>query len=984
MHRVANTIGLVFTLLAATGCVAAHAAEFHVATSGDDGNPGTAERPFATLGRAQQALRTRPAGQAATVLIGGGTYYLSEPLIFAPEDSGTADAPVVFAAAAGETVVISGGARLELAWRPFRDGIYQADTPAGLAIDQLFVNGQSQPMARYPNFDPEVPIYNGYAADAFSPQRAASWSNPVGGYIHAMHRAHWGGYHYRITGKTPDGSVVYEGGWQNNRQMGMHNEHRFVENVFEELDAPGEWYHDAAKNVLTFYPPDALKLDEAIVETARLRHLIEFRGDQQSPVRHLQLRGLTFRHAARTFMDTKEPLLRSDWTIYRGGAVFYEGAEDCELADCVFDQVGGNAVLVNNYNRRIAVRGCLISDSGASGVVFVGDPAAVRNPLFEYHQRQSYDQIDKTPGPQSDNYPADCLVEDCLIRRIGRVEKQVAGVQISMAARIIVRHCSIYETPRAGINISEGTFGGHVIEFCDVFDTVLETGDHGSFNSWGRDRFWELKDVSPERLPELALLDMAGHNVIRNSRWRCDHGWDIDLDDGSSSYHVVNNLMLHGGLKFREGFHRIAENNIMVNNTFHPHVWYPNSQDIVRSNIVFAPYRPIRVPQPWGTAVDHNLLHQPGVTEPQPAAVLQQQSGRDAHSVVADARFVDPASGDYRVREGSPALELGFQNFPMDQFGVQKPELKAIARTPVLPGLRPEEPQGSAPPQKVARIWLQATVRELEGEEFSAFGVSKDAGGVHLAEVPDGSEAAAGGLKTNDVVQSVDGQPGQASGGSVSVAGCSGRSAADGRLGARADPDDGASGRLSVRRHRIAVRQELRHPAAGRAGEDARDPRHPIPASDGERTAGDAARRPTGRELRPRVPQRRDRRHVPRRSRQRPVGRLDPHLVAPSSRQTGPPALHAVRQRFRRRPRLGRRRPRAIRPDRRGQHDRIRHRPLPSDQRPARRRPAAGHLPLAPVGRPPRHRPPRKHRHAGDPGSAVREPTWCSPTVFWL
>jgi hypothetical protein len=759
MHRVANTIGLVFTLLAATGCVAAHAAEFHVATSGDDGNPGTAERPFATLGRAQQALRTRPAGQAATVLVGGGTYYLSEPLIFAPEDSGTADAPVVFAAAAGETVVISGGARLELAWRPFRDGIYQADTPAGLAIDQLFVNGQSQPMARYPNFDPEVPIYNGYAADAFSPQRAASWSNPVGGYIHAMHRAHWGGYHYRITGKTPDGSVVYEGGWQNNRQMGMHNEHRFVENVFEELDAPGEWYHDAAKNVLTFYPPDALKLDEAIVETARLRHLIEFRGDQQSPVRHLQLRGLTFRHAARTFMDTKEPLLRSDWTIYRGGAVFYEGAEDCELADCVFDQVGGNAVLVNNYNRRIAVRGCLITDNGASGVVFVGDPAAVRNPLFEYHQRQSYDQIDKTPGPQSDNYPADCLVEDCLIRRIGRVEKQVAGVQISMAARIIVRHCSIYETPRAGINISEGTFGGHVIEFCDVFDTVLETGDHGSFNSWGRDRFWELKDVSPERLPELALLDMAGHNVIRNSRWRCDHGWDIDLDDGSSSYHVVNNLMLHGGLKFREGFHRIAENNIMVNNTFHPHVWYPNSGDIVRSNIVFTPYRPIRVPQPWGTAVDHNLLHQPGVTEPQPAAVLQQQSGRDANSVVADARFVDPASGDYRVREGSPALELGFQNFPMDQFGVQKPELKAIARTPVLPGLRPEEPQGSAPPQKVARIWLQATVRELEGEEFSAFGVSKDAGGVHLAEVPDGSEAAAGGLKTNDVVQSVNGQP---------------------------------------------------------------------------------------------------------------------------------------------------------------------------------------------------------------------------------
>ena len=59
-----------------------------------------------------------------------------------------------------------------------------------------------------------------------------------------------------------------------------------------------------------------------------------------------------------------------------------------------------------------------------------------------------------------------------------------------MAASITVSHCSIYDMPRAGINIGDGCWGGHVIEFCDVFDTVKETGDHGSFNSWGRDRYW--------------------------------------------------------------------------------------------------------------------------------------------------------------------------------------------------------------------------------------------------------------------------------------------------------------------------------------------------------------------------------------------------------------------------------------------------------------------------------------------------------------
>jgi hypothetical protein len=295
--------------------------------------------------------------------------------------------------------------------------------------------------------------------------------------------------------------------------------------------------------MLYFYPPDGLDLAKAAVEIVRLRHLIEFRGTQAQPVKFVTLRGFTFRHAARKFMDTKEPLARSDWKIYRGGAVFLNGTEDCAIADCAFDQVGGNTIFVNDYNRRVAIRGCLIADSGVSGVAFVGDPEAARSPLLA-HQRQAYESIDKTPGPQMDNYPADCLVEDCLITRIGRFEKQTAGIQISMSQAITVRHCSIYEVPRAGINISEGTLGGHLIEGCDVFDTVLETDDHGSFNSWGRDRFWRLDHAPEDDLSRLALLDAVKPTILRNNRWRCDHGWDVDLDDGSSNYEIYNNLML--------------------------------------------------------------------------------------------------------------------------------------------------------------------------------------------------------------------------------------------------------------------------------------------------------------------------------------------------------------------------------------------------------------------------------------------------------
>jgi hypothetical protein len=668
---------------------AASAAEFFVSASGSDENIGSSDKPFATLSRAQQAARGARGQGPTTVWVRGGTYYLAETLVFTATDSGTAQAPVVYQAWKNEQPVISGGQKVRLKWEAFHGGIMKASVPDDLATDQLFVDGRRQILARYPNFDPRVNIFNGYAANAISPERVARWADPRGGFIHAMHADLWGSFDYLITGKDSAGNITYEGGWQNNRPSAMHKEYRFVENIFEELDAPGEWFLDHNTSTLYFYPPAGLDLDAATVEVVRLRGLVEFNGTPEKPAQFITLRGFTFRHAARTFMDTKEPLLRSDWTIYRGGAVMFNGAENCAIADCDFDQVGGNTIFVNNYNRRVTIQGCLIRDSGGSGVCFVGDPKAVRSPLFKYSDTQSFDQMDKAAGPQSPNEPADCLVEDCLITHIGRVEKQATGVEIAMSRDITVRHCSIYDVPRAGINIGDGCWGGNVIEYCDVFDTVLETGDHGSFNSWGRERYWHATGVPDGESGGLALLDTVKPNILRNSRWRCDHGWDIDLDDGSSNYEIRNNLCLNGGIKLREGYFRVCENNVMVNNSFHPHVWFHDSQDVFRHNIVFTGYKPIQVHQPWGKECDFNLLHTPGQIESVPAVALQRQSGSDEHSIAADAMFVNPAVGDYRVKEGSPTLKLGFQNFPMDQFGVVSPRLKAIARTPSLEAKKP-------------------------------------------------------------------------------------------------------------------------------------------------------------------------------------------------------------------------------------------------------------------------------------------------------
>ena len=110
---------LAFTSTAILG--AAPAVEFHLSPQGKDADPGSVDKPFATLARAQKAVRESKArGKApVTVILHSGTYYLAATLVLGHEDSGAAGAPVTWKAADGEEAVVSGGERIALKWEPF-------------------------------------------------------------------------------------------------------------------------------------------------------------------------------------------------------------------------------------------------------------------------------------------------------------------------------------------------------------------------------------------------------------------------------------------------------------------------------------------------------------------------------------------------------------------------------------------------------------------------------------------------------------------------------------------------------------------------------------------------------------------------------------------------------------------------------------------------------------------------------------------------
>ena len=308
-----------------------------------------------------------------------------------------------------------------------------------------------------------------------------------------------------------------------------------------------------------------------------------------------------------------------------------------------------------------------------------------------------------------------------------------------MAEEITVSHNTIYQCPRAAICINDGCWGGHVIEHNDAFNTVRESGDHGPFKSGvgtGSGRPIPTVDATSNLTNAPGLLDNRKTTVIRNNRFahQGGHSWGIDLDDGSSNYAVCRNLCLGMGIKFREGFFRRVENNIIVNGFGGFRIWLPGATTSLRRNVFVSdkPYQFIGADPHRASEFDYNLFFNPAgepiITGFKGNLTLAEwrRLGFDRHSQIGDPMFIDPEHGDYRVHPGSPALALGFNNFPMDQFGVRKPAFhREAAREPRVYGV----PEPRTLNRDERHQWLGATIKNLVGEgEKSAVGIGDETG----------------------------------------------------------------------------------------------------------------------------------------------------------------------------------------------------------------------------------------------------------------
>jgi hypothetical protein len=360
-------------------------ADFVVATDGSDDNPGTAERPFATLARARDAVRTLKATSTprleVIVLVRGGTYVLREPVVFGPEDSATAGQHIVYAAYPGEQPVLSGG-RAITGWKPGRDKCWVAEVPAarggGWRFTQLFVNGKRQTRARLPDTDDwhrwwtVAPGPEHTTVFRFAPGTIKDWPNAQDVEVNLIPQYYWQNQiiplrkvddkaHTATLAVPPPAYAIYPG-----------NPFR-VENVPERVTRPGTWALDTRTGRVTLWPEDGVDPGRAVVTAPWPSLLVRCEGSEVGDrlVRGLTFRGLTFTQTAQVPLARRDP--NDTGTLDANDcALLLQGVAGCAVEDCRFVQTGGYGVRLKHAATRNRIVGNEFAGCGGGGVLLTG------------------------------------------------------------------------------------------------------------------------------------------------------------------------------------------------------------------------------------------------------------------------------------------------------------------------------------------------------------------------------------------------------------------------------------------------------------------------------------------------------------------------------------------------------------------------------------------------------------------------------------
>ncbi|MEP7258477.1 MAG: right-handed parallel beta-helix repeat-containing protein [Flavitalea sp.] len=527
---------------------------FYVSATGNDNWSGKSsdpdntnnDGPFRTFEKAKSVIEELTATEKKhidiSVLIRGGIYTLAHTLILS--SSPNSQAQVTWKNYLNEKVQLVGGqsingfkevtdsATLKRINTLYQKNIYQANLKAsGISAYgtignrsrpglELFFKSKKMTLARWPNegwtkiadvpqtgqlVNPGelphmrfgLPVGRHYGRFTYEGNRPNNWASKSDIYLHGYWTWDW--YDEFLQVKSIDTVTKEIFIKEPHSHYGYCKEQRYYAlNILEELDQPGEWYLDHDKGQLFFWPPSKLEAENVFIS------LLEEPLIQLDSAENIHIEGITFSYS-------------------RGHGLVMAGGKNNLVAGCVFNNLGDIAVKIEG-GKNNGIASCDIYDVAAGGIVLSG-------------------------GNRKTLEPAGNFAVNNHIHDIGQwMRTHQSAVTISGVGNYIA-HNLIHNGPNSGIAL---TGNEHLIEYNDLHDMALETGDVGAFYM-GRD--WTERG------------NIIRYNYFHDLTGPNQHDVNaVYLDDWTSGTTVTGNIFYNcaRGIMIGGGRDNMVDNNIFI------------------------------------------------------------------------------------------------------------------------------------------------------------------------------------------------------------------------------------------------------------------------------------------------------------------------------------------------------------------------------------------------------------------------------------
>ena len=611
------------SLALAGAAVAAAQATFYVSPSGSDSNKGTKDAPFKTITQAQKAVRAINGSMTGDieVILREGTYVLPATVNFSEADGGKDGHYVRYKAADGEKPLITGGMGIT-GWtiHDEANNIWKAEGVEG-SFRQLYVNNRKTVRACFPNviaanekgnggFDHDfvrlTKVDSSGRAFDVSADYVKNIKNIEDVEIHLMiawsenilrlEKAQVNGGTAKLIPKDPERTKLFHRAYPMLGEAFASNPPKqqvfYLENSYDLIDAPGEWFLDEKEHVLYYKPRSGESMSTAHVVAPRLNTLFSVLGkNTKNKVGYMSFEGLTFAHSNYTrpseegFLDLQaanfnvdvlpdpgrgnwEKLNSNKYLLWRPDAAFrVENAHHFLVQGNVFSQIAATGLDFVSGTNDDMIQGNAFFEIGAAGIM-----------LGKFYQDSTTEiHIAYNPSDKEEISTRD-TVKNNLITNVTNEHQGAVGIGAGYPRYVVIEHNEVSYTYYSGISIGFGW----------TKQQTAMTNNHVNWNE-----IHHIARLLCDSGPIYTLSNQGTgseiqHNYIHDngtSKWADYWNVPIYLDEGSSGFTVKENVFKNSPAGV--GQNQAGQNTLQQSNNYY-------SDDVVNNAGIEKAFRYIR------------------------------------------------------------------------------------------------------------------------------------------------------------------------------------------------------------------------------------------------------------------------------------------------------------------------------------------------------------------------------------------------------